>query len=220
MDVGNRLRIARQKRNLTLAFVGDVLGKTEATVQRYESGNIKNLKLETIEQLALLYDVPPAYLMGWQKEDPLSFSSTYNYFDANVAAGLPTSVESILEDDVQKVTLPDMFMGRWANHEDIFFVKANGDSMNKIFLDGSLLAVKPTEIEKIRNDDIVVFSNGDNEYSVKRIFIDNEKSEIIFSPDSTDRSFRQYVVKINDLENNHIKIHGKVVKYFTEPTCN
>lgn len=220
MDVGNRLRIARQKRNLTLAFVGEVLGKTEATVQRYESGNIKNLKLETIEQLALLYDVPPAYLMGWQAEDPLSFSSTYKYFEANVAAGLPTSVESILEDDVQKVSLPDMFMGKWASHDDIYFVKANGDSMNKVFLDGSLLAVKPTEIDKIRNDDIVVFSNGDNEYSVKRIFIDKEKSEIIFSPDSTDRSFRQYVVQLNDLESNHIKIHGKVVKYFTEPTCN
>lgn len=218
MDIGNRLRIARQKRNLTLAFVGEVLGKTEATVQRYESGNIKNLKLETIEQLAMLYDVPPAYLMGWQAEDPLSFSSTYNFYNANVAAGLPTSIESILEDDVQKITLPDTFMGKWANHEDIFFVKANGDSMNKVFLDGSLLAVKPTEIEKIRNDDIVLFSNGDNEYSVKRIFVDTERSEIIFSPDSNDRSFRQYVVKINNLENN-IKIYGKVVKYFTEPPC-
>lgn len=218
MDIGNRLRKARLKRNLTLAFVGEVLGKTEATVQRYESGNIKNLKLDTIEKLATLYDVPPAYLMGWQIEDPLSFSSTYNFYDVEVAAGLPTSVEGVLEDDVEKVSLPDAFMGKWANHDDIFFVKANGDSMNKVFLDGSLLAVKPVEISQLKNDDIIVFSNGHNEYSVKRIFIDNEKSEIIFSPDSNDRSFRQYIVKLNELEDT-VRIHGKVVKYFTEP-CN
>lgn len=218
MDIGNRLRIARQRRNLTLAFVGQVLGKTEATVQRYESGNIKNLKLDTIEQLAMLYDVPPAYLMGWQIEDPLSFSSTYDFYDVGVAAGLPTSVEGVLENDVQRLAIPDIFMGTWANHSDIFFLKANGDSMNKVFLDGSLLAVKPTEIDKLKNDDIVVFSNGDNEFSVKRIFIDKKNSEIIFNPDSTDRSFRQYVVNLDCVEDT-VKIHGKVVKYFTEP-CN
>ena len=44
VDIGNRLRMARLRRNLTLAFVGEVLGKTEATVQRYESGNIKNFQ--------------------------------------------------------------------------------------------------------------------------------------------------------------------------------
>lgn len=220
MDIGNRLRKARLKRNLTLAYVGEILGKTEATVQRYESGNIKNLKLETIEQLAMLYDVPPAYLMGWQVEEPISFSSTYDYYEnADIAAGLPTSVESVLENDVQKISLPDVVMGKWANHDDVFFVKANGDSMNKVFLNGSLLAVKPTDICNLKNDDIVVFSNGDNEYSVKRIYFDNDNSEVIFSPDSNDRSFREYIVRLNDLEGN-IRIHGKVVKYFTEPVIN
>ncbi|MFJ7950739.1 XRE family transcriptional regulator [Lysinibacillus sp. NPDC096418] len=216
MDVGNRLRKARQKRNLTLAFVGEVLGKTEATVQRYESGNIKNLKLETIEQLAMLYDVPPAYLMGWQIEDPLSFSTSYDFIDVPVAAGLPSSVEGICEEDVQKITLPDVFMGKWANHQDIYFLKANGDSMNNIFVNGSILAVKPIELSALKNDDIVVFSNGDNEYSVKRIFIDTENAEVIFSPDSSDRSFRQYVIRLENLESS-IRIHGKVVKYFTDP---
>ena len=102
MDIGNRLKIARLRKNFTLAFVGECLGKTEATVQRYESGNIKNLKLDTIEKLAELYDVPPAYLMGWQVEDPASFSTTFNFYDVSVAAGLPSNVDYILKDDIQK----------------------------------------------------------------------------------------------------------------------
>jgi len=215
VDVGNRLRLARQKRNLTLAFVGEVLGKTEATVQRYESGNIKNLKLDTIEQLAILYDVPPSYLMGWQVEDPLSFSTTYNYFDAHVAAGLPNSVDCVMEDDVQKITLPDVFMGKWARHDDIFFLKANGDSMNKVFSSGSLLAIKPTSLDSLVDNDIVIFSNGSNEYSVKRIIKDFETKEIIFRPDSFENTFRDYVVTFDSSD--AITIHGKVVKYFTDP---
>lgn len=45
------------------------IGKTEATVQRYESGNIKNLKNDTIESIATALNVNPAYLMGWVEEN-------------------------------------------------------------------------------------------------------------------------------------------------------
>ncbi|WP_319007174.1 helix-turn-helix domain-containing protein, partial [Bacillus thuringiensis] len=65
MDVGKRLKQIRLKRNLTLAEVGERINKTEATMQRYESGNIKNLKADTIEELARVYEVSPAYIMGW-----------------------------------------------------------------------------------------------------------------------------------------------------------
>ena len=218
MDIGNRLRMARLRRNLTLAFVGEVLGKTEATVQRYESGNIKNLKLETIERLAMLYDVPPAYLMGWQTEEPLSFSSTYQYYDVDVAAGLPNSVECVLEDEVQKITLPDIFMGKWAGHKDIFFLKANGESMNKTFASDSLLAVKPVELSALVDNDIVVYSNSSNEYSVKRIIKDFNSKEIIFRPHSNEKTFKDYIVPFNSTDT--ITIHGKVVKYFTDPVIN
>ena len=218
MDIGNRLRMARLRRNLTLAFVGEVLGKTEATVQRYESGNIKNLKLETIERLAMLYDVPPAYLMGWQEEEPLSFSHTYQYYDVDVAAGLPNNVECVLEDGVQKITLPDVFMGKWAGHKDVFFLKVNGESMNRTFASGSILVVKPVELSALVDNDIVVFSNSSNEYSVKRIIKDFESEEIIFRPHSNEKTFKDYIVPFNSTDT--IIIHGKVVKYFTEPLVN
>lgn len=60
-----RLRDRRVYLSKTLDEVAKELGVAEATVQRYESGAIKNIPHETIEQLAIIYDCNPAYLMGW-----------------------------------------------------------------------------------------------------------------------------------------------------------
>lgn len=63
-----RIKKRRQELNLTLLYVAEELGVKEATVQRYESGEIKNIKHETIVQLAHILKCSPAYLMGWQDE--------------------------------------------------------------------------------------------------------------------------------------------------------
>ncbi len=60
-----RLKAARLDANLTLLEVAKELGVSEATVQRYESGAIKNIKIETIKKLANLYKITPSYLVGW-----------------------------------------------------------------------------------------------------------------------------------------------------------
>ncbi|MGZ2417161.1 transcriptional regulator with XRE-family HTH domain [Staphylococcus caledonicus] len=69
MCFSKRMKQSREKRGITLAELGRKIGKTEATVQRYESGNIKNLKNDTIESIANALNVNPAYLMGWIDED-------------------------------------------------------------------------------------------------------------------------------------------------------
>lgn len=61
-----RIALRRQTLGLTLQEVGDYIGVSKATVQRYESGEIKNLKLETIEKLADILKTTPGYLMGWE----------------------------------------------------------------------------------------------------------------------------------------------------------
>jgi len=72
MTIGEKIKQCRTARGLTLLDVAEYLGVKEATVQRYESGSIKNLKQETISALADLFQVSPAYLMGWEHEtDPI-----------------------------------------------------------------------------------------------------------------------------------------------------
>lgn len=69
MSFSKRMKQSREKQGITLAELGRRIGKTEATVQRYESGNIKNLKNDTIENIAKALNVNPAYLMGWNDKE-------------------------------------------------------------------------------------------------------------------------------------------------------
>jgi transcriptional regulator with XRE-family HTH domain len=74
-EINEKIKEMRQRRGLTLLEVADFLGVKEATVQRYESGNIKNIKHETICKLAELFQCDPCYLMGWDGSVNASFNN-------------------------------------------------------------------------------------------------------------------------------------------------
>lgn len=65
-QINKKIKEMRQSHQLTLSEVAKFLGVKEATVQRYESGNIKNIKFDTIRKLANLFHCDPCYLMGWE----------------------------------------------------------------------------------------------------------------------------------------------------------
>lgn len=60
-----RMKDRRLKLGMTLLDIAESLGVREATVQRYESGEIKNVKHETIYKLSKILKCNPSYLMGW-----------------------------------------------------------------------------------------------------------------------------------------------------------
>ncbi|MBL4934068.1 helix-turn-helix domain-containing protein [Clostridium paridis] len=72
MEMNEKIKQKREELGLTLQEVGEYLGVSKATVQRYESGEIKNLKLDSIEKLAEILKVSPAYLMGWEEQRKLN----------------------------------------------------------------------------------------------------------------------------------------------------
>ncbi|MCI9274002.1 MAG: helix-turn-helix transcriptional regulator [Clostridiales bacterium] len=63
--LSDRIKEQRLKNGLTLLQVAELLNIKEATAQRYESGEIKNIKHETIAALADIFQCSPSYLMGW-----------------------------------------------------------------------------------------------------------------------------------------------------------
>ena len=54
----------RKKLNLTLKDVADYVGVSEATVSRWESGNIANMRRDRISALAEILKVSPIDVMG------------------------------------------------------------------------------------------------------------------------------------------------------------
>lgn len=138
----------------------------------------------------------------------------YNFFDANVAAGVPTSIEAFDEDHSEQIAIPDLILGKHAGSTELFFTSVNGESMNNTIPNKSIIAVKKIEsYMELADNDIVVFSN-DNEFSVKRFINDTRNNRIIFRPDSSDVSFTDLVI---DYENaNNLVIYGKVVVYVVQ----
>lgn len=67
--VSNILKNRRKELGLTLSQIADKMGVSEATVQRWESGNIKSLRQERIGPLSEILRVSPAVLMGLADED-------------------------------------------------------------------------------------------------------------------------------------------------------
>lgn len=66
--LNDRIKQRRIALGYTLLYVAEQLGVKEATVQRYESGDIKNIKHDTIAHLAEILKCSPSYLMGWEED--------------------------------------------------------------------------------------------------------------------------------------------------------
>ena len=67
MSLSDVLKKRRSELGYTLLEIADKMGVSEATVQRWESGNIKSLRQGRISQLSEILCVSPAYLMGWEE---------------------------------------------------------------------------------------------------------------------------------------------------------
>lgn len=66
--LNDRIKDMRKRRNKTLKEVAEAIGVQEATLQRYESGLIKNIPHDKITAIAEYLNCSPAYLMGWSSE--------------------------------------------------------------------------------------------------------------------------------------------------------
>ncbi len=66
----DRIHQLRIEKNITLKEAAEYIGTTEATMQRYETGNgIKSIPYDIIVQLASLFCCSPSYIMGWEEYD-------------------------------------------------------------------------------------------------------------------------------------------------------
>ncbi len=83
MNLGDRLKKKRREKHLTLEKVGEYIGVSKQTVQRYESGQIANIPLARLSELAKVLDTTPGYLMGWESEDIDNYDSIKNLLGIN-----------------------------------------------------------------------------------------------------------------------------------------
>jgi transcriptional regulator with XRE-family HTH domain len=67
-EIIKRIKERRIMQNLSYQDLADKTGISKSTLQRYETGFIKNLPIDKLEILAKALNTTPGYLMGWEKE--------------------------------------------------------------------------------------------------------------------------------------------------------
>ena len=65
MSVGQRIKIAREQRNMTLEEVAKLCETTKQTIFKYENEIVTNIPYDKIVLLSKALDVSPSYLFGW-----------------------------------------------------------------------------------------------------------------------------------------------------------
>ena len=142
--LNERIKEMRIKRNLTLLQLAELLGVQEATVQRYESGAIKNIKYETVVSIAEILNCSPVYLMGWSNDpyikEALAEQSACRSYPVigEVAAGFGS--EAVEEETGDYEQIPIEWL-RGHNPDNFFVLRVKGDSMYPDFQDGDHVLV-------------------------------------------------------------------------------
>ena len=71
MELKDRLRETRLERGMTLEGLAKAVGTSKQTIHRYETGAIANIPSDKIEAIAGALKTTPAYLMGWEADNPV-----------------------------------------------------------------------------------------------------------------------------------------------------
>ena len=153
-------------------------GVSEATVSRWESGDIANMRRDKIVSLANALQVTPAWIMGWDDDSPTT-KSNKEYIRVPVlgyvAAGVPIeAVQDIL--DYEELD-PQQFNPNY----EYFGLKIKGESMTPRIQDGDVVIVRrqPT----VENGNIAIVCVNGDEATCKQIKITEDGISLIsFNP--------------------------------------
>ena len=69
MTIGDRIKIQRDKANLSQTELAKKINVSKQTLYKYESNIITNIPSDKIEAIAHVLGVTPSYLMGWDDEN-------------------------------------------------------------------------------------------------------------------------------------------------------
>ena len=203
---------------LTMLEVAKLVGVSEATISRYESGNIKNMRRDRIEKYASALKVSPSSFLDINEDNDTAsadpdLSALMQKYDnikpiklkrfpmlGEIACGEPI----FADEDKEHYIMADMDI------DADFCLTAKGDSMiNARIYEGDIVFIK--EMPIVENGDIAAVIIED-EATLKRVYYYPDKGKLVLNPENP---AYEPLVYIGD-ELNYIRILGKAV-YFMSP---
>ena len=192
----NRLKSLRESKGLSQSEMGKILNITGQAYGLYENEK-RTINNETLIILSNFFGVSVDYLLGNEQSIPKRYYMMPVY--GSISAGLPSWAEQIIEGRIP--VDPDMF--NLVNPEECFFLRVNGESMNKEISNGAYALIRKTDF--VENGDIAVVMVGDNEATIKKF--SKQGDLIILEPMSTDTSFTTQVYN----QDTKVEVIGKYI---------
>lgn len=182
--------------NYTLDKIEEYVGKTNATISRYASGEITGVKRSTISKLADFFKVSPAWLAGF---------SDKKYDDFNNKQSLPllgivkAGYDYLANENIISYVSADI---KVSDIENCYALKVTGDSMEPVLFEDDIVIVhKQNDVE---NGQTAIVLIDDEEATVKKIFKYDDHIELV--------AFNSYYPPKKLTHKDNFKIIGKVIE--------
>ena len=117
MEFNEIIKSRRLKLNKTLEDIAGICKVSKATVQRWESGEIKNVRRDKIANLAIALDTSPEFLLGWNNEVELKEGFSKRLDNALKAKGISQS-ELVKRTGIGKSTISQYLSGLYIAKQD------------------------------------------------------------------------------------------------------
>ena len=209
-DIRNRIFQKKSELNLSYQDMSEKTGLSKSTLQRYITGDIRNLGLDKLEILAKALDVTPSYLMGWEDEnkDPI-LENIPGIITPVQMKRIPILGTIACGDPIfAQENYDGYFMIDKNLPEADFILRAKGDSMIEAHIfDGDLVFLRKTSDV---DDGQIAAVLIDDEATLKRV--SRDKDTVILQPCNKD--YKPIIVQGDD--NKQVLILGEMVGVYSK----
>lgn len=203
MEFKDKVKSRRLELGLTLEELAKLVGVSTPTIQRYETGEIANVRRDKIKLLADALKIEPSYLMGWDENNKKKVATTNSVripVLGKVAAGIPINAIVDIEDyeEIHK----DM-----ADRAEYFALRIHGESMEPKFSDGDVVIVRRQD--DVESGEISVVIVDGTDATVKRVMKQENGIMLVATNQSV---FPPKFYDNKAIEELPVRIIGKVVE--------
>lgn len=203
MEFKDRLVKLRKELSLTQEEFAQKIGYTRTAISAWEIGRNEPSNADTVK-IADFFSVSTDFLLGKTDVRNNNIDNNEKQFYmcpvyGQISAGQPNWAEECIEG---RLPLDPNLMGI-INPEEHYFLRVNGESMNKIIQNGAFALIHKQDM--VENGEIaVVLVNG---YDATLKKFTQQGDLIVLEPQSSDESFKTQVYD----KNTTVKVLGKYV---------
>ena len=205
--ISDNLKRLMEEHEISNIELSEKIGVSQSTVGKWLLQKSVP-RMGAIEKLADYFNVNKSDILENKPVAVMLPAQQYPLWPFTTGAGIADYEFS--SESLEKISIPDQFLGKYAGRKDIIIFEVNGESMNRIIPNHSFVAVEYKNLDYIpQTGDVVVFRILGDGLGIKR-YIDMY-DEIMLRPESTDPVYTE--LRFNKNSADDLEILGKVVMY-------